>query len=73
MFLESICSKTYHMPIAWYKKQNYKMGGPTSPTKTLGGTICPTSNHSPEDPKPMALLLQLTDHAPSNWPSPCVA
>ena len=31
MFLESIYSDTYDMPIACYKKQNSKLGGTTCP------------------------------------------
>ena len=63
MFLESIYSKKYDMPIACYKNKTTK----------LGGTTFPTSNHFLEDPEPMVLLPQLVDHAQSDRPSPYIA
>ena len=71
MFLESIYSDTYDMPIACYK--NSKLGEPPAPTYTLGGTTCPTPTHYLADPEPMALPLQPVDHVCLDQPSPCAA
>ena len=71
MHIHSMCHiKCFRVHQLWYIRHAHSM---LQKLKSWGHHLPLHTNHYLEDPEPMALLLQLVDHASPVQPSPCTA